>query len=266
MDRLATIDTKSQILFYSSCPSWTSFQAFKTRNMASGQPLSNSEIAEIAANVRIDPDCTTVSRIFQWAQSKRGEIERAFRMKGGWEAWLQVELALWLEEQADTASIVREQHVYSDSSLAVDLLVKTTSGTRSMFELKCESVNQDCRFNQDGEIVLVNGQPVSKGTHRGPGSTGPMIPAFAKRLEQELEPESKIAAANRPCQYTVLGISLTRDALDFAAAEKARDDRYFMPITARTIRGAEADPRDTFVLWYKSVVVREPFDLGGVIV
>lgn len=231
--------------------------------MATGQSALEREVA---ANVLISPDVTSVSQIHQWARSKRAEIGRAFSMKGGWEAWLQVELAFYLEDKYGPGSVVREQHVYSDGSLAVDLFVTTPDGTRSLFELKCESVNQDCRFNK-GEMVLENGQPVSKHTHRGPHSTGPLIPAFAKRMELELERMEMIAAACRPCQCTVLGISLTREALDFAEAEKDRDDNYFQAVSARTIHrsipGSNIDPNDTFALWFKTAIVREPFNLGG---
>ena len=65
----------------------------------------------------------------------------------------------------------------------------------------------------------------------------------------------------------MLGISLTREALDFAEAEKGRDNNYFQAVSARTIRrsipGSNIDPNDTFALWFKTAIVREPFNLGG---
>ena len=200
-------------------------------------------------------DISTTGEIFKWAQGKQDQINRAFRMKGGWEGWLQVELALWLEGKPETASVVREQHVYSSSSQAVDLLVTSKSGTRHMIELKCESVNQDCNL-EGGKPVLKNGIPVAKNAFRDSTSrAGPKIPSMAKRLEDEVHRSDNVAAAYRPCQYTTIGISLTKEAFDFVNTEKDKDARYFMPITSQKVKGSHADPDDTFVLWFKSFVV-----------
>ena len=189
-------------------------------------------------------DINTAAEIYWWAKSKRNEIEQAFHMKGGWEAWFQVELALWLKNKEGVASVVREQHVYSDESLAVDLMVTTTENVRNMIELKCESVNQDCK--------LKDSQYISKNAFRGVKYASPLIPSIAKRLEVECGRSDKVAVANRPYQYTVIGVSLTKEAYDFVHAEHDRDKLYFLPITSQKVSGQNADPNDRFVLWYKS--------------
>ncbi|KAF7508645.1 hypothetical protein GJ744_009037 [Endocarpon pusillum] len=185
-------------------------------------------------------DIDTAQDIYYWAKSKRNEIELAFNMKGGWEAWLQVELALWLGTKPNVASVMREQHVYTDGSQAVDLIVTNTNDVRNMIELKCESINQDCN--------IINGQVVSKKSYRGVNYVSPKIPSIAKRLEVECNRKDKVAPSNQPYQYTVIGMSLTQEAHDFVNAEHDSNRLYFLPLTAQKLGGAP----DNFCLWYKS--------------
>lgn len=204
-------------------------------------------------------DINSITKIFTWAQGKRAEIERAFNMKGGWEGWLQVELALCLEGNpsllgfSSVETVEREQHVYNNDRDAVDLLVGTshavpnrpTTRTRHMIELKCESVNQDCRLNSSNQVVVRN-------AYRGLNSTGQLIPAFAKRMEVEAGRMNSVTAHYRPCQYTVIGISVTEAARDFVMQEKARDPSYFSYLTPQQVFGNRARPNDYFVMWFKS--------------
>lgn len=104
--------------------------------------------------------------------------------------WLQVELALWLQRQPNTALVLREQHVYTNPAHAMDILVLTKDGTRNVIELKCESLNQDCQLStKDGAGVPKeerDGSPLPKKTHRVSGvKGGANIPSFAKRVEED---------------------------------------------------------------------------------
>lgn len=59
----------------------------------------------------------------------------------------------------------------------------------------------------------------------------------------------------RPCQYTELGISMTKGAREWALKEKKHDPRYFMCLTAQQVYGQAAAPNDYFVLWFRSEIL-----------
>ncbi|KAK2604525.1 hypothetical protein N8I77_007449 [Diaporthe amygdali] len=122
---------------------------------------------------------------------------------------------------------------------------RPTTRTRHMIELKCESLNQDCRLSSSDQVVVRN-------AYRGPKSTGQLIPAFAKRMEVEVGRMNGVTAHYRPCQYTVIGISVTKAAHDFVMQEKDRDPLYFSYLTPQQVFGNQARPDNYFVMWFKS--------------
>jgi hypothetical protein len=164
-------------------------------------------------------DYGTRERLFRWAnENKIKYVNEAFRLKGGWEGWLrwlQVELALWLQTQSEEGTLVhREQHVYKDHKQAVDVLV-VEGRFRNIIELKCESVYQDCRIPaQDDVLAQSNDLPEAKWVSRSRRDQHTEIPSFAKQLEGDWGKRESVAKHYRPCQYTELGISLTKEAHD----------------------------------------------------
>ncbi|EON67615.1 hypothetical protein W97_06758 [Coniosporium apollinis CBS 100218] len=86
-------------------------------------------------------DSSIPAIIFALLQRKRREIHSAFYMKGGWEGWFQVELALCLEGHGYT--VEREQHVFNAPLEAADLVVTSPHGICTIIELKCEGMYQD---------------------------------------------------------------------------------------------------------------------------
>ena len=105
-------------------------------------------------------------QIIKWANSEdiAPKIEEAYEQRGGWEGWVQVELAIYLKRvferemyPGSTVKVTREDYIYGESSDRSDLLLKTTrfgSTFYNALELKCESklgaksfrtkVKQDC--------------------------------------------------------------------------------------------------------------------------
>lgn len=83
-----------------------------------------------------------------WLDLKHAEVRQALTQDGGWERWLQVEMALFLTTQLDTlghdATIKREQRVYQDARSLVDLCYMPhyhNQAVGSYVEFKTESLN-----------------------------------------------------------------------------------------------------------------------------
>ena len=203
--------------------------------------------------------------IYKWAQSKRGEIEKAFRMKGGWEGWLQVELGLLLAN--DGREVEREQHVFTTSSQEADLVIKTAPARAgdpkscTIIELKCEGINQDCTGSLDAQ-----GHAISRSTITGK-------PYFARRIEGDLAKFGTDGKNIKPdyagCHYLCIGFSLSPQARDHIRStlvqntSRARQG-YFQAIMPEILDQAadqqgwfrtdgvriESVPNDTLVMWH----------------
>ncbi|KAH6909325.1 hypothetical protein BKA70DRAFT_1222183 [Coprinopsis sp. MPI-PUGE-AT-0042] len=82
-----------------------------------------------------------------WKKSPDGrqakKIADIYKQKGGWEAWLQVELALSIPDLLG-GTVTREEHIYSNElgDQRVDLLWNRARQVRYGIELKCQSSGQ----------------------------------------------------------------------------------------------------------------------------
>jgi hypothetical protein len=83
--------------------------------------------------------------IESWAKSNGAKIVQAYNMKGGWEGWAQVELAIalsrnhgWNYGSFQQNVISREDHVYDGTKQESDIMLSNKLGT-NIIELKCES-------------------------------------------------------------------------------------------------------------------------------
>lgn len=145
--------------------------------------------------------------IYGWAHTKYSAIQSAFHMKGGWEGWLQVELALWLQQNG--FEVEREKHVFNNPLEAADLVVTSPNPqggypVRTIVELKCESLYQD--FNMS---------PSEPNESRQKEKT----PGFATRIEKDFgkfgDKGSNIRDEYRGSFYCCIGFSLFFDARDY---------------------------------------------------
>ncbi|KAH6909326.1 hypothetical protein BKA70DRAFT_232831 [Coprinopsis sp. MPI-PUGE-AT-0042] len=84
-----------------------------------------------------------LDKIANWARDKR--IVDIYKQKGGWEGWLQVELALLFAGMG--GKVTREERIYDTGlgRLRMDLLFKPNPDDQLQYgiELKCQSSGQD---------------------------------------------------------------------------------------------------------------------------
>ena len=84
--------------------------------------------------------------IIGWAQANLGKILLAYQMKGGWEGWAQVELAIALP--ANGVPVLREQTIYGNApARRVDLVINGALGV----ELKCATADLPDVFGKVSE-------------------------------------------------------------------------------------------------------------------
>ncbi|KIK66770.1 hypothetical protein GYMLUDRAFT_912488 [Collybiopsis luxurians FD-317 M1] len=110
-----------------------------------------------------DPTPTSglLNRVVEWANANAGKLEEAYQLKGGWEGWTQVELALDFKRAYgkqyghDSVTVTREDKVYNGTNERSDLLLTTRTGGKlftNMIELKCESIANSAGF--PGEVTI----------------------------------------------------------------------------------------------------------------
>ena len=97
------------------------------------------------------PDLRIDETIRNWAQDNVDKISRAYALKGGWEGWAQVEIALLLEDHLahlgrglniESMTASREVAVYQNPRQFADLVIGVHHGRAQdhiIVELKCES-------------------------------------------------------------------------------------------------------------------------------
>ena len=87
-----------------------------------------------------------VNKIVEWGNANGDKIDQAYGFVGGWEGWVQVELAIAFkrafEGPGSTVTVSREDPVYQGNNQRSDILFTTRNGTNrftNMLELKCET-------------------------------------------------------------------------------------------------------------------------------
>lgn len=74
--------------------------------------------------------------------AKSSDIEAAYSLKGGWEGWAQVELALYLQKVLSGSTIEREMAVYAGNTQLADLVITGETinpENTAIIELKCRN-------------------------------------------------------------------------------------------------------------------------------
>ncbi|KIK66793.1 hypothetical protein GYMLUDRAFT_82161 [Collybiopsis luxurians FD-317 M1] len=116
----------------------------------------------------MDPSSGLLNKIVEWATANGAKLEEAYKLKGGWEGWTQVELALTLKRAyelqfgRDSVTVTREDNVYNNApNQRSDLLLTTRNGGQiftNMIELKCESIANAANFVREvsGDCTKVN--------------------------------------------------------------------------------------------------------------
>ncbi|KAJ4490752.1 hypothetical protein J3R30DRAFT_131739 [Lentinula aciculospora] len=118
----------------------------------------NSYYQSSATTMSVVEKNSVMEKILEWANDvvNAEKIEKAYNQKGGWEGWVQVELAMYLQKVLGgqgIATILREQNVYNGNSQKCDFLIKTQKENgeyfTNMFELKCESSGNAGKFRTE---------------------------------------------------------------------------------------------------------------------
>ncbi|KAJ3745982.1 hypothetical protein DFH05DRAFT_901333 [Lentinula detonsa] len=101
-----------------------------------------------------------MEKIVDWGNNyvNAQKIAAAYNQKGGWEGWVQVELAIVLQQHFGgdgQATVLREQYVYNGTQQRCDILIDTKKYNgehfTNMFELKCESSGNAGNFRTEVE-------------------------------------------------------------------------------------------------------------------
>ncbi|KAF9062586.1 hypothetical protein BDP27DRAFT_1427721 [Rhodocollybia butyracea] len=84
------------------------------------------------------------------------KIGRAWKLKGGWEGWAQVELAIFLEDTlGKDFGVTREDLVYEGTKQQSDIKVlQKSTNELTILELKCKSLNNRHVAVQNGNVFL----------------------------------------------------------------------------------------------------------------
>lgn len=84
-----------------------------------------------------------ITEVKQWMYKRiysTNEVQSGLLAQGGWERWVQVELATWLINRG--YDVVRESKIYRKNYLRADLVVNSniTDTQKIAVEIKCESI------------------------------------------------------------------------------------------------------------------------------
>lgn len=84
-----------------------------------------------------------MTEVKQWMDKRiysTNEVQSGLLAQGGWECWVQVELAIWLINRG--YDVVRESKIYPNKYLRADLVVNSNikDTQKIAIEIKCESI------------------------------------------------------------------------------------------------------------------------------
>lgn len=89
-----------------------------------------------------------VQAVINYITNNLIKINSIYSLKGGWEGWLQTELALEFKALQTVQIALREEQIYeSDNQLKVDIYIKLTDQTNHYVELKCQGWYQTEEWN-----------------------------------------------------------------------------------------------------------------------
>lgn len=78
--------------------------------------------------------------LFKWAETNKERFKLFWPLKGGWEQWVQAEVAAYILKQNSAYDILREENIYEGSQLRADWVLNRgidESATIAV-ELKCQ--------------------------------------------------------------------------------------------------------------------------------
>lgn len=108
------------------------------------------------------------SGVFAWANENEQRFRLFWPLAGGWEHWVQAEVAAYIINENSASEILREHQIYTNGQIADWLLNEQTGGNaRIAVELKCQrgSDLNGQNFVQDitNDIAKLNGNTLPGG-------------------------------------------------------------------------------------------------------
>jgi len=85
---------------------------------------------------------TFESALKNWCESRYNEFKYYWPLNGGWEGWVQVDFAAYLQQSAPQVTLYREKKIYTNTRKRVDWLVNGDAPNprkRIAVEIKCLS-------------------------------------------------------------------------------------------------------------------------------
>lgn len=82
-----------------------------------------------------------ISEIVLWMRTRVAPLNvQPYYSKGGWEGWVQVELAMWLTSRG--YNVIRENRIYDYNYYRADLIINENVNPNNLIviEIKCQSV------------------------------------------------------------------------------------------------------------------------------
>lgn len=87
------------------------------------------------------PRPNVLEEVDEWCRGRSADLEPIYQLAGGWEAWAQVELALYFVPKA--TRVEREVKVYADNVSRADIVLYHAGDIAQIVEFKCHSQVQD---------------------------------------------------------------------------------------------------------------------------
>ena len=89
-----------------------------------------------------------INATHDWCQQRANSFKYYWPLKGGWEAWVQADLAAYILSRDTTIDILREQPIYTNNRQRVDWLFNdnATEIEKLAVELKCQSFDNRNAF------------------------------------------------------------------------------------------------------------------------
>lgn len=132
---------------------------------------------------------TFESALKNWCELRYNEFKYYWPLNGGWEGWVQVDFAAYLQHNPPQVTLYREKKIYTDPKKRVDWLVNGDAPNprkRIAVEIKCLS----------GGILNV----------KSPGTELKKFIAGIQKDQRKLK-QKNISMDNRECQTVVIAIN-----------------------------------------------------------
>ncbi|KAK6337087.1 hypothetical protein TWF718_009873 [Orbilia javanica] len=154
--------------------------------------------------------CPVFLAIGDAVYQRREFIERAYMLKGGWEGWLQVELACCLPDyfQGGGGTIFVDREIEMKDSKAdvrVDLEV-SSGGTEFLVELKCQSFSNSANFlsGLTGDVTKIrNYNEQNNGKFLNGGVVGIYVAGDVKKAQDYCLKKGFTAGVVKECNMIV---------------------------------------------------------------